>query len=188
MAGQAQGGGEVVDSLPSSAPLTHDERKDAEQAYTITAFDYEAAPVGSRDWGIYWRGWWHRAICYTAPPSAPVGVDIAEAVMQSDGVCPTCFQGLHIVSALRSQVDGMRSGLAMCERDKKGWKERALAQRPAAVDGAMELLREIRDLLWSLPKDCMGSDTDASGQPYPIRDEVIDNITKQLAAQPGGSE
>lgn len=63
------GGGEAVDvralGLP---PLTHNEREDAEQAYTLTAFDYVQQPVGSRDWTIYWRGWWHRSMHYAPPP------------------------------------------------------------------------------------------------------------------------
>lgn len=61
--------------LPMNAPLSHDERTDAEQAYTLTAFDYNSAPVGSRDWTIYWRGWWHRAIIYkpAANPKASEG-------------------------------------------------------------------------------------------------------------------
>lgn len=49
---------------------------------------------------------------------------------------------------------------------------------------ARELLAQIRHLLSSLPVDCLGRDTDASGQPYPIRDEVIHGITKLLAQQP----
>jgi hypothetical protein len=32
-------------------------RKEAEQAYTITAFDYVRNPVGSFEWTIFWKGW-----------------------------------------------------------------------------------------------------------------------------------
>lgn len=32
-------------------------RETAEQAYTMTAHDYCANPVGSRDWTLFWRGW-----------------------------------------------------------------------------------------------------------------------------------
>lgn len=53
------------DVLGLNATLTHNECQDAEQAYTTTVFDYTAAPVGSRDWSLYWRGWWHRAHVYT---------------------------------------------------------------------------------------------------------------------------
>lgn len=51
------------------------------------------------------------------------------------------------------------------------------------VEGLVRLLERIRDLLASLPVDCLGSGTSASGQPYPIRDEVIHGITKALAQQ-----
>lgn len=65
-------GREAVDVTGFGAPpLFHEERKDAEQAYTVTAFDYQKAPVGSRDWALYWRGWWHRSLVYgdTTPPA-----------------------------------------------------------------------------------------------------------------------
>ncbi len=32
-------------------------RELAEHAYTMTAHDYCANPVGSRDWTLFWRGW-----------------------------------------------------------------------------------------------------------------------------------
>jgi hypothetical protein len=34
-----------------------DERKAAEHEYACTAFDYPSAPVGSRDWTLFWKGW-----------------------------------------------------------------------------------------------------------------------------------
>ena len=37
--------------------MTRKMRKDAEQAYTISAFDYVSNPVGSRDWELYWKGY-----------------------------------------------------------------------------------------------------------------------------------
>lgn len=33
------------------------ERQRAEQAYNAAAFDYVRAPIGSRDWAIFWQGW-----------------------------------------------------------------------------------------------------------------------------------
>ncbi len=33
-----------------------DLRKEAEASYNATAHDHIAAPVGSRDWALYWRG------------------------------------------------------------------------------------------------------------------------------------
>ncbi len=60
-----------IEDLGQNAPLWHEERGDAEQAYTLTAFDYESAQIGSCDWALYWRGWWHRSQLYTTPqPSA----------------------------------------------------------------------------------------------------------------------
>jgi hypothetical protein len=70
----------VVDALLAAlnAPLAADasmvservERAAAEQAYTMQAFDYATAPVGSRDWTLYWRGWWGRVLHGIAPPAA----------------------------------------------------------------------------------------------------------------------
>lgn len=37
--------------------LTTDDRASAEQAYTMTAHDYESNPVGSRDWTLFYAGW-----------------------------------------------------------------------------------------------------------------------------------
>lgn len=45
------------------------DRKAAEQAYTTTAFDYEANPVGSEEWCRFWDGW--RA-ALSQPASEPV--------------------------------------------------------------------------------------------------------------------
>ena len=59
-----------IEDLGQNAPLGHEERADAEQAYTLTAFDYESAQIGSRDWSLYWRGWWHRSQLYRATPPA----------------------------------------------------------------------------------------------------------------------
>ena len=74
---EARVGGEVDVTGFGTPPLMHAERADAEKAYSLTAFDYAAAPIGSRDWTIYWRGWWHRSLIYgatTPPPSAvPAG-------------------------------------------------------------------------------------------------------------------
>ena len=110
---------------------------------------------------------------YTAPPSAPVGV---EGLMQlARNWCLAWGEWAHDADPGCAKENAAEAAL-------RAALTTALAQQPAAVDGAMELLWGIRDFLWSLPKDCMGSDTDSSGQPYPIRDEVIDTITKQLAA------
>lgn len=38
-----------------------DERKEAERVYSITAFDYPANPIGSREWCLFWDGWRSRA-------------------------------------------------------------------------------------------------------------------------------
>jgi hypothetical protein len=33
------------------------DRKGAEYAYSVTAFDYAMNPIGSRDWMLFWAGW-----------------------------------------------------------------------------------------------------------------------------------
>jgi len=43
------------------------ERKAAEHIYSITAFNYPEAPVGSRDWCLFWDGWQARATLTTTP-------------------------------------------------------------------------------------------------------------------------
>lgn len=47
------------------------ERKAAEQAYATTAFNYPEAPIGSRDWCLYWDGWQARAALAAQPQAAP---------------------------------------------------------------------------------------------------------------------
>lgn len=51
-------------------------------------------------------------------------------------------------------------------------------------DALVTTLAEVRDLLASRPADCLGTATLDYGQTYPIRDEVIDRITKSLSAAP----
>lgn len=53
--------------------LTADERKAAEHAYTVNAFDYEKAPVGSRDWTLFWSGWQKCAAQKAQPPCGADG-------------------------------------------------------------------------------------------------------------------
>lgn len=48
-------------SVPPVAQDAPSERKAAEHAYITTAFDYASAPVGSRDWGLFFDGWRARA-------------------------------------------------------------------------------------------------------------------------------
>lgn len=45
----------------AARPRLEEERKAAEQEYTITAFDYPEAPIGSRDWVLWWAGWLARS-------------------------------------------------------------------------------------------------------------------------------
>lgn len=64
---------DYVRAGPSVRP-EEEERRLAEDAYTISAFDYLRDPVGSRDWTLYWKGWLARAavtpgalwLCYHA--------------------------------------------------------------------------------------------------------------------------
>jgi hypothetical protein len=53
--------------------LTTDERKSAEHAYTVSAFDYEKAPVGSRDWTLFLSGWQKCAAQKSHPPCGADG-------------------------------------------------------------------------------------------------------------------
>lgn len=48
--------------------LDRPDRQAAEQAYTMSAFDYEANPVGSEDWCRFWDGW--RAALASQPVAA----------------------------------------------------------------------------------------------------------------------
>ena len=60
--------------------LTADERKAAEHAYTVSAFDYEKAPVGSRDWTLFWSGWQK---CAAQKAQPPCGADGAVQCLRS---------------------------------------------------------------------------------------------------------
>lgn len=51
--------------------LDRPDRKAAEHAYTMTAFNYEANPVGSRDWSLFWNGW---QAALSQPASEPATV------------------------------------------------------------------------------------------------------------------
>lgn len=64
--------------------------------------------------------------------------------------------------------------------------EQSYTEQPASAAAAV--LIEIRELLASKPVDCLGSGVLDYGQTYPIRDEVIDRITKVLAAAPDRSQ
>ena len=45
------------ETLQPAGEPTEEERKAAEDEYTVTAFDYQEDPVGSRDWCLFWKGW-----------------------------------------------------------------------------------------------------------------------------------
>jgi hypothetical protein len=53
--------------------------------------------------------------------------------------------------------------------------------RDAEVEALVDTLGKVRELLATLPADCLGSDEDCYGQPYSVRDEVIHSITKRIA-------
>lgn len=56
-------------------------REAAEHAYYVTAFDYAAHPVGSRDWSLFWRGWQAYAQTGLHQPSDVV-TDLSKTVMR----------------------------------------------------------------------------------------------------------
>lgn len=53
-----------------AVPSIEQERKEAEQQYSITAFNYPEAPIGSRDWVLYWAGWLARSTAFKVPKQA----------------------------------------------------------------------------------------------------------------------
>lgn len=110
-----------IEDLGQNAPLGHEERGDAEQAYTLTAFDYESAQIGSRDWELYWRGWWHRSQLYTTPQPS------ADAVRE-------------YATELRAQADQKMGVAGACAHDGDR----------AHYKSAAQLLRRVADELESL--------------------------------------
>lgn len=44
-------------AIPDGMVVVPDSRAQAEHVYTMQAFDYESAPVGSRDWVLFYNGW-----------------------------------------------------------------------------------------------------------------------------------
>lgn len=68
-----------------------DLRKEAEASYNATAHDHIAAPVGSRDWALYWRGYQagaaahlnRGAIRYRATVGWDHGTEVIEGVMSA---------------------------------------------------------------------------------------------------------
>ena len=77
-----------------------DERSTAEQAYVEDAFDYSAAPIGSRDWTLYWKGWQARAALATQPAA---GEPVATRL-----VLPTPEQVMHVV--MKFQWEDRKNG------------------------------------------------------------------------------
>lgn len=61
-------------------------RKDAEQEYTITAFDYVSNPVGSRDWELYWKG--YQAAIAAVKEGGAVAWMLHDGEIWSTPVCP----------------------------------------------------------------------------------------------------
>lgn len=41
-----------------------EERKAAEYEYSVFAHNYPDAPIGSRDWSLYWAGWLARSTAH----------------------------------------------------------------------------------------------------------------------------
>lgn len=62
---------------PSQSAQPQDERAAAEASYTVIAFDYVNAPVGSRDWSWFWSGWQARAAMSASPAAVPENVRAA---------------------------------------------------------------------------------------------------------------
>jgi hypothetical protein len=56
----------AAESVRLFFPQRTPDRRAAEAAYIKTAFDYARAPVGSRDWVLFWQGW--QAARLTPPP------------------------------------------------------------------------------------------------------------------------
>lgn len=65
---------------PSRAPVGAQERKAAEHAYITTAFDYASAPVGSRDWTLFWAGWQAARSAAQGAVQVPAWVSVHDAL------------------------------------------------------------------------------------------------------------
>lgn len=105
----------------SQAPEGADERKAAEQNYANTAFNYPEAPIGSRDWCLYWDGWQARAALATQPQAAPAG--LSEAHRQE-------------LIMLRSRVRTQRDELAKLKKGSPAPAERGVYGWAYMVNGA----------------------------------------------------
>ena len=57
------------------------ERKIAEHEYITTAFNYPEAPIGSRDWTLFWQGW--QAALNAAP--TPTKFQLGDKVRKTKG-------------------------------------------------------------------------------------------------------
>jgi hypothetical protein len=146
---QREAGAVALESLPVNAPRNHTERQDAEEAYTLTAFNYEANPVGSRDWTIYWRGWWHRAVIHPAQAASQEGED-ANGDDPSPSDYRRCLKcGFVVDVALGSCKPGTDAPmLAHPTGDRvrglvEKWRDQARRHRECGPNGAV--LAEVRD-------------------------------------------
>ena len=56
---------------PAATQVPSDGRDDAEGMYAVTAHDYAKAPIGSRDWTLFWSGWQKGRAALARTQSAP---------------------------------------------------------------------------------------------------------------------
>jgi hypothetical protein len=47
----------AIKEREAAASVLRVDRTAAQNEYARTAFHYPSAPVGSRDWALFWRGW-----------------------------------------------------------------------------------------------------------------------------------
>jgi hypothetical protein len=82
-------------SSPAGAaqvPSLSDERDEAESAYIALAFNYVEAPIGSRDWDLFWHGWKVRALLDAAQTQETSA--LTAEVLRLRDLAATCYAGL----------------------------------------------------------------------------------------------
>jgi len=88
--------------------VTDKMREAAEHQYTMTAHNYAEAPIGSRDWTLYWRGW-QAALAQPEQPKPK----LAYYQTHEPPHCPTCGCGMPAQPEQRGEAVAYARRLAV---------------------------------------------------------------------------
>lgn len=92
-------------TAPASAQ--GDEREKAEAIYTARCFDYKSAPIGSRDWTLFFDGWLHGRASISTPAARPAQAmgEIPDGVYDNIRTfCRESYKGGKRIASMKCEV------------------------------------------------------------------------------------